>query len=102
MASIWEIFDPSNLVYDSNNSAAFEALEDQGSGPPTATYGWVRTGLMKGSANCDAYTSDVGTGTVAMLYPGPDSVVNQYGPALQVIRNFSCDSSMWVWCVSDP
>src|SRR5262245_25332331 len=40
MASLWEIFDPSSLVYDT----ALGHLSGDGSGPPEFHIGWIRTG----------------------------------------------------------
>jgi hypothetical protein len=41
MASLWEIFDPSNLRYDTQLGFT---LEDSGFGPPSFEGGWIRTG----------------------------------------------------------
>jgi hypothetical protein len=60
MASLWEIFDPSNLQYDGTLG---RTNDDSGFGPPTADFflngGWVRTGFGSsatgavGETNCN-------------------------------------------------
>ena len=61
MASIWEIADPTNLIYDT--TLGFTLPTDIGQGPPTDWYGWVRTGANDytedsvGHSNCDGWTS---------------------------------------------
>jgi hypothetical protein len=45
MASLWEIFDMSNLRYDTQLGMT---AEDSGFGPPTQTLGWIRTGVGSG------------------------------------------------------
>ena len=70
MASMWEILDPSNLLYNVSRGAT---QDDSGDGPPNDLDGWVRTGNnasgagSAGSANCDAWTSqfEEDDGTVA-------------------------------------
>jgi len=72
VASLWEIHDPTALRYD--NALGFTRA-DSGSGPPSGTFGWVRTGWdsdegsFNGSSNCSAYTSDspFGEGTEVAL-----------------------------------
>lgn len=62
---MYELHDPSNLVYDL--SLGFSTNEDPGQGPPqgNAFAGWVRTGTsgitanVLGRSNCDAYASGV-------------------------------------------
>jgi hypothetical protein len=41
MASLWEIFDPTLLKYDTKRGGT---LGDAGSGPPAGLQGWIRTG----------------------------------------------------------
>ena len=56
MASLWEIYDTSNLEY---NTTLGITQQDSGQGPP-GNYGWVRTGwgadtsTTAGQANCNA------------------------------------------------
>ena len=59
MASLWEIFDTSNLRYDTELGFT---RDDSGFGPPIAQ-GWIRTGYIAsgfgppGLINCKAWTS---------------------------------------------
>jgi hypothetical protein len=102
-ASMWEILDPSGLVYDTS-LGYLDA--DSGSGPST-DYGWVRTGYdarydstTAGMANCDAWSSNDSAhdGTAAHL-------VNDWQASddLHVWRAFvcSCNYRHPVWCVED-
>jgi hypothetical protein len=115
MASLWEIFDTSNLRY--NTELGF-TQEDSGFGPPNVftpgppqvdrPFGWVRTGgrsasgSAPGLANCNAWTSADGdlTGTVIFLSDSWDSgdvtIISPW-------RSFTsaCDSTFRVWCVQD-
>ena len=104
MASLWEIWDTSNLRYETSLGYQYPN-GDCGLGPPTAVEGWVRTGITAsistagpGQANCSAYTSTtVISGTVVALphdWSAPDSTMGVWeaGTAL-------CSSSLRVWCV---
>jgi hypothetical protein len=57
MASLWEIFDTSNLKYD---TVLGLTQDDSGFGPPSQIGGWIRTGRFAstvgpaGAPNCDA------------------------------------------------
>ena len=107
MASLWEIFDPTQLRYDT--SLGF-VLADSGSGPPSG-YGYVRTGLeavfvsntFGTPPNCRAWTSDNGAlheGTAVSL----TSVwLNQAGSALSPWQASVtvCSDPARVWCVAD-
>ena len=61
MASLWEIFDPSNLRYDATLGFT---RDDSGSGPPQGSFGWIRTGTgattsnFAGVGNCNAWQSN--------------------------------------------
>jgi len=68
MASLWEIIDTSNLIYDTNLR---KIAADSGNGPPAGSwasgfYGCVRTGgtadgsLTPGKGNCQAWTINSG------------------------------------------
>ena len=104
MASLWEIWDTSNLRYEGDLGYQYPD-GDCGQGPPTDAYGWVRTGSTAststdgpGLANCAAYTSTtVISGTVVSLpndwsAPGSTMGVWEAGTA-------SCSSAQRVWCV---
>lgn len=107
MASIFELADPSYLVYDSTRGLQ---TDDSGWGPPLSAdnppltrYGWVRTGAVSGDENCDLWTStsEEAFGSVAgarfdmsELTPGWSVLVNILGP--------DCSQQMRVWCIEDP
>jgi hypothetical protein len=103
MASLWEILDPSGLRY---NTSLGEDRADSGMGPPSYSFGWVRTGYgsdssaVAGQANCDVWSSTSGYGTVVAL-PA------DWTPSAQDIHVWdasfrSCSSTAAVWCVEDP
>jgi len=105
MASLWEIFDTSNLSY---NTSLGETKADSGSGPPVL-FGWIRTGRFSwgadqigGLANCLVWTSsaqeDFGSVVEASSpsWEDPATTVSPWrGHA------FSCNNSFPVWCVED-
>ena len=105
-ASIWEILDVSNLTYDAAHPAAFTRA-DSGQGPPSAWYGWVRTGYSSssnstaGMGNCYAWTSTsnsahgtaVGLSYAWEIAPGDISTWDA--------ESFGCDTVGPVWCVGD-
>jgi len=105
MASLWEIFDPSNLKYDTQLGLS---NADSGSGPPSFNNGWIRTGFtatgtsLAGQSNCEAWTSasstDAGT-TVALPHVWSLTNVTVVSPWIAEVRN--CGSSFHVWCVQD-
>ena len=104
MASLWEIWDTSNLRY--NSQLGYQYPDgDCGQGPPTDVLGWMRTGATAstsnegpGRANCSAYTSTtVISGTVVALpdnWSAPDSTMGVW-----MAGTASCSSSQRVWCV---
>ncbi len=104
MASLWEIFDTSNLRY--NTDLGF-TREDSGSGPPAGLHGWIRTGSASttsstpGIGNCAAWTTSENVpGTLAALSSdwtvASDSPTNPWGSAAG-----SCLGTFPVWCVAD-
>jgi hypothetical protein len=105
MASLWEIFDTSNLHYDTSLGYT---QSDAGSGPPSGVNGWVRTGFVApvaggqpGSANCNAWSKDADSvfGTVIFLGPvweSPSIQINPWGTLAP-----SCDTQHRVWCVQN-
>jgi hypothetical protein len=109
MASLWEIFDTSNLKYDTTLG---HTRDDSGGGPPTAggAHGWIRTGSFSegnsGSAgldNCSAWMTSSSTqnGTAAALtfiWTVP-AVTGGVMPWRGIV--LSCDSTEKVWCVED-
>ena len=100
-ASLWEILDTSNLVY---NTTLGLFAGDSGSGPLTNWEGWVRTGYSPnnstnpGQANCDAWSTTTGSGTTVRLpadwITGGDIHVWDAG-------TWACANQANVWCVED-
>lgn len=106
MASLWEIWDPSNLKY--NPSLGLTA-DDSGQGPPSETSAaWVRTGYGSeagqldhpGEANCNAWTSAEITdwGTYVILNEEWDQPADMY--VWDAVIG-SCTNTLHVWCVAD-
>ena len=114
MASLWEIFDTSNLRY---NIALGFTQSDSGFGPPSGfalenpinAAGWIRTGGplfnggVPGPANCSVWTEDSGgdLGTVVFLENnwGQQSPTTVISPWVAATRG--CSSAVRVWCVQD-
>lgn len=104
MAAIWEILDVSNLKY--NTTLGF-TRDDSGSGPPTNSLGWIRTGFdssgggTPGVENCNVWTNDSSTagGTIVRLTPNWTAEVSGINPWLVNVR--TCDVATHVWCVED-
>jgi hypothetical protein len=104
-ASLWEIFDVSNLRYDTQIGLT---APDSGFGPPTNFAGWIRTGIVPspgpepGFANCFLWTRatpDI-LGTRVFLPADWDST----GATLihpWVASATSCHQPSQVWCVQD-
>lgn len=105
MANLYELSDPTNLVYVSSPSAKVRA--DQGTGPVAGWWGWVRTGVdssvanVAGQANCANWTSTTGGqyGTIAQLTDNWTAT----GVAISPWRaqTWSCGGIAPVWCVAD-
>lgn len=104
MASLWEIFDPSNLKY---NTQLGLTKDDSGFGPPageTAT-GWVRSGDDSRSLlNCRNWTTDsepfgviIGTNVFLKEQWAPPAVVISPWEGSTV----NCSQEKSVWCVQD-
>jgi len=104
MASLWEIFDPSNLRYDTNLGVT---RDDAGFGPPNGARGWIRTGFdtegipVPGAGNCFTWTSDsdIHFGSVVGLsnnWEGQSVVTSPWGAG-----SLQCNLGVRVWCVQD-
>jgi hypothetical protein len=106
MASLWEILDTSNWVYDYDHPAA-RVQADSGHGPPSQWFGWIRTGYhgsgddVPGTGNCLAWASrsDQRHGSLVRL-------TRQWETAPGEIltwdaHSFSCFAVAPVWCVRD-
>ena len=104
MASLWEIVDVSNLVYDTSRGLTWD---DTGEGPPVAYSGWIRTGHgssvsgAPGEVNCQTWTSDSQDdyGTDAWL-PSDWTTGTDIGP--WKVGKIQCSFSARVWCVQSP
>jgi len=107
MASLYEIFDTSNLKYDDDRG---QTADDSGEGPPSGLDGWIRTGSSSnssggpGQANCDAWSISTGNpskGTAVRLreewVEGSD-LISPWKAAEDSEQPF-CDASLPVWCV---
>src|SRR5579862_1331769 len=86
-ASFAELSDPAVLTY---NKSLGRSAADDGAGPPSVSYGWVRTGYVSSSStnntavptNCAAWTSG------AMSDNGLTSA-----PVVAFLNNIACDNS---------
>ena len=105
MASLWEIYDISNLRYD--RSLGF-GLGDSGFGPPAGAFGWVRTGgspdvATTGIANCNVWTSNSAAfrGTLIELPRSWDDLEFETQIGSWVAGTGDCGSEAQVWCVQN-
>lgn len=111
MASLWEILDPTTLQYDQDTGRAYHRpySDDQGSGPPSEEFGWVRTGKestasddQSGNANCANWSSTDHNdyGSVVALLNVWDYL--HFSAPWWLSSSAFCDaSSIRVWCVQD-
>jgi hypothetical protein len=107
MASLWEILDPSNLRYNVNLGYY---REDIGMGPPSATFGWIRTGYDSddgsihgpGQANCSTWDSGSSGdyGTVVRL-PSDWANTAQQDISVWDAALRECSAVAPTWCVAD-
>jgi hypothetical protein len=108
MASLWEIFDTSNLTYDTTQPDAVTGV-DTGAGPPQSS-GWIRTGSTQppadppipGLANCNAWTTndDSSNGTAAEHVSAWDVLGGAVvAPWVGIAGTCSIPDS--VWCAQD-
>ncbi len=103
VASFSELANPANLVYV---PVLGRTLADSGQGPPVE-FGWVRTGGEAatagdaGTANCDAYDSNMGNhlGTIMRLNPAWTTGAVQISPWDSVTE--FCNQLHAVWCVQN-
>lgn len=107
VASIWEIVDPSRLIYDTTLGYT---QADAGYGPPTYpwAYGWVRTGnwaadvgTIPGVANCNGWSSDSASAYGTFIDLRSDWTVTR---DIGVWKAFAgaCNIDRRVWCVRQP
>ena len=106
MASLWEIFDPSNLRY---NKILGLTNDDSGSGPPSDRSGWIRTGASSfvlsapGHSNCAVWTSSSNSdfGTAVELEDDFDAQSDDRANPW-TSHALSCDANfVQVWCVQN-
>lgn len=105
MASLWEIFDPSSLQYDT--TLGFTS-DDSGSGPSVAR-GWIRTGVgaqaseFSSLPNCNAWTSNLHAdhGTEVNLAPTWESPATPTPISPWIKSTVTCAEIERVWCVED-
>lgn len=109
-ASLWEIVDPSNLVYNGTlgwDWPELSMVSDRGQGPPSHWQGWVRTGYVSsnstgipGNDNCDAWISNSESeyGTTAGL---KGSWSTTTAMPLWQTAVLPCIGPSPVWCVED-
>jgi hypothetical protein len=104
LASLWEIYDPSNMKYDTSHPDAYTKA-DSGSGPPSSWYGWVRSGYdsststIPGTGNCSAWTGTTGSGTIARLNSNwltSQGAVDPWEPDF-----WSCTGTVPAWCIGE-
>lgn len=107
MASLWEIFDPSNLQYD---TALGATTGDSGQGPPTNNLGWTRTGFdanigtIAGEANCSAWTSNSASANGSFAGLIFNEWFFQAGTRTDPWFGSTapCNFAKPVWCAEDP
>jgi hypothetical protein len=103
-ASLWEIADPSNLRYNHSLGVTYD---DSGSGPPSSSFGRVRTGYSSsnsstaGEANCESWTSQSSPdrGTIAYLPYNWTAGWDEIG--VWTVDTRPCWLSYHVWCIED-
>jgi hypothetical protein len=106
MASLWELYDVSNLIYDYGHPAAYTKA-DSGHGPPSYWYGWARTGYdsssssTAGTGNCNNWSSISSTvyGVSVRLSRMWETAPGDIGP--WDATSFTCNFTGPVWCVKD-
>ena len=112
-ASLWELFDTSNLEYATEFGDGSLGLE-KGSGPPSGVYGWVRTGWAPGfggtgsrtpgQAHCFLWTSDSSSFSGTRIRLANDwrkkwPPISRIGP--WEAESKKCNNRDRVWCMQD-
>lgn len=104
-ASMWELYDVSNLVYahDQPNASSWA---DSGFGPPSQWNGWIRTGYIssientQGKGNCANWSS-----ISASAYGSVIRLSNNWNTPPNIgswtVTTQSCNYDLYVWCVED-
>jgi|SoiMethySBSTD1v2_1073268.scaffolds.fasta_scaffold25072_2 hypothetical protein len=112
MASLWEIHDTSNLRYA--NQAPTVVSLDRGEGPPSGSWGWIRTGWsVMGGSNPTS-----GEPGKAHCFLWTNGTNNEKGTVVQLANDWTkqwrtnkiipwdadtkrCNTRQYVWCVQD-
>ena len=102
-ASLWEIMDTSNLMYD--YSLGLTEL-DSGEGPPTHWKGWIRTGYTNSSTNTPGIGNCLGWKESGSDQYGTYIFLNEYWSDGGDFGNWkvsasTCNLSNRVWCVEN-
>lgn len=111
MASLWEILDTSNLKYATQLGVH---ILDQGSGPPSGSGGWIRTGWtttsgslegsdVPGQAHCFLWTSSSDSYSGTIVWLTNDWTKNWKSRSIEPWQAgaVSCDNKENVWCAED-
>ena len=103
-ANLYEIVDVSNLRYARYHPDAY-FRNDSGMGPPTSSFGWVRTGFdinssdVSGFSNCDLWTS-----TSPTDFGSEVSLHGDWETSLGIgwrANSENCAFANRVWCIED-
>ena len=108
-ASMFELLDVGSLFYDVTRG---HSSQDSGSGPPSRSFGWVRTGKVAGAAtsfagggSCLGYTdTSAGSGTVAGFSNAWSDNNASLPPSSARFWDFdrvNCTFTRRVWCIED-
>jgi Right handed beta helix region len=107
-ANLWELFDVAVLEYDTGEGFG---SDDSGSGPPSGTEGWIRTGaasngqIAPGFGNCNGWSSASASlgGTAVTLDSGwangNPGFPTDNAPWIPIASE--CHHQNRVWCVED-
>jgi hypothetical protein len=119
MASLWEILDPADLRYISDDELTAghfaKRTSDSGVGPPSGEAGWIRTGYLNDSSsnagwgNCNTWSQTSGNGSRAALnFCWENDAICDVTPDTknQAARwwltvPLACNLATKVWCVQD-
>jgi hypothetical protein len=106
MASLWEILDISNIIYDFKHPAAY-TKSDSGHGPPSHWLGWIRTGYdsssatIAGKGNCNTWTSVSPNDNGSMVRLSDLWITSPGDISTWMATVKPCDYVAPVWCVMD-
>jgi len=104
MAALWELLDTNALEYDTSRG---QTTADSAQGPPTTTFGWVRTGYSSssnnvGQGNCFAWSSSSANDSGSAAVPtsawtaGAAAVTDPWD-----VSSIACSLPARAWCVQD-